>query len=320
LLESPLPDNPYFTATLTDYFPQKMQRGHAGDIASHRLRREIVATALANEAINRGGPGFVVSMMDATAAGAADVVKAAVLARDGFDLDRLWSETDALDGRVGGQMQNRLYGDIGQIFTVLTRVLLKTSMVKAEIGETVGRLQAAARKLRPLLTARIPAEFAAEIDARRADYHAAGVPEDLAGEIAALGTVVLVPDIMQIAEHTGEPLARAAETYFEVSQRFRVGRLLVSGSRIVTGDHYESLALARSLDRIATARRDIVISALNAHPKDRQPLSSWHASDRIRINRIAEELASLSESGEANLARITVAAGLLSDLAHDLPR
>ncbi|MBZ5760624.1 MULTISPECIES: NAD-glutamate dehydrogenase [Rhizobium] len=320
LLESALPDDPYFAATLTGYFPQKMHRGHAADIAGHRLRREIVATSLANEAINRGGPAFVVSMMDATAAAASEVVKAAVLARDGFDLDRLWDSVDGLDGKIGGEVQNRLYGDIGQIYTVLTRLLLKTSMVKSEIGETVGRLQAAAKKLRPLLSSRIPAEFAAEIDARRNDYAAAGVPEGLAGEIAALGTFLLVPDVMQIAEQTGEALARAAETYFEVSQTFRVSRLLVSGSRIVTGDHYENLALARSLDRIATARRDIVISALNAHPQDRQPLAAWHASDRIRINRIAEELAGLSEGGEANLARITVAAGLLGDLAHDLPR
>ncbi|MET0747879.1 MAG: NAD-glutamate dehydrogenase [Rhizobium sp.] len=320
LLESPLPDDAYFAVTLTNYFPQRMQRAHAADIAAHRLRREIVATDLANEAINRGGPAFIVSMMDATAAGASDVVKAAVLARDGFDLERLWAETDALDGKIGGQMQNRLYADIGQIYTVLTRVLLKTSMVKGEIGGTVGRLQAAAKKLRPLLSRRIPAEFAIEIDARRADYQAAGVPDGLAGEVAALGTFILVPDVMQIAEHTGEPLARAAETYFEVSQTFRVGRLLIAGSRIVTSDHYESLALARSLDRIATARRDIVISALNAHPQDKQPLAAWHASDRIRINRIAEELSGLSEGGEANLARITVAAGLLGDLAHDLPR
>jgi len=320
LLESPLPDDPYFAATLTNYFPQKMQRGHAGDIAGHRLRREIVATDLANEAINRGGPAFVVSMMDATAAGAAEVVKAAVLARDGFDLDRLWAETDALDGKIGGEIQNRLYSDIGQIYTVLTRLLLKTTMVKAEIGETVARLHQASKKLRPLLSGRIPADFAAEIDGRRADYLAAGVPEALAAEIATLGTFALVPDVMQIAENTGEPLSRAAETYFEVSQTFRVSRLLVSGSRIVTGDHYENLALARSLDRIATARRDIVIAALNAHRQDKQPIAAWHASDRIRINRIAEELAGLSEGGEVNLARITVAAGLLADLAHDLPR
>jgi glutamate dehydrogenase len=125
---------------------------------------------------------------------------------------------------------------------------------------------------------------------------------------------------MQIAERTEDTLSRAAESYFTVSQTFRVGRLLSSGSRIITGDHYESLALARSLDQIAGARRDIVIAALSNHRKDKQPILAWHAEDRIRINRIAEELSGLSEGGDPNLARITVAAGLLSDLAHDRPR
>ncbi|MDK4713719.1 NAD-glutamate dehydrogenase [Rhizobium sp. CNPSo 4039] len=320
LVASDLPDDPYFAATLSRYFPAKMQRSNATDIESHRLRREIIGTALANEAINRGGPGFAVSMMDATAASAAEVVKAAVIARDGFDLDRLWNETDALDGKVGGQMQNRVYGEITEVYTVLTRLLLKTGAAKGEIEETVSRLRAALKKLRPVFLTHIPADFAAEIAAREAEYQAAGLPEKLASEIATIYALVLVPEIMQIAERTGDTLNRAAESYFTVSQTFRVGRLLLAGSRIVTGDHYESLALARSLDQIAGARRDIVISALSNHPKDKQPVQAWHAEDRIRINRIAEELGGLSESGDPNLARITVAAGLLSDLANGRAR
>jgi glutamate dehydrogenase len=320
LVSSDLPDDPYFAKTLTDYFPVRMQRSYAPEINGHRLRREIVATSLANEAINRGGPGFVVSMMDATAASASEVVKAAILARDGFDLERLWAETDALDGLVGGQMQNRVYGEIGHIYTVLTRLILKTAMAKREIEATVSRLQAALRKLRPVFVSHIPAEFAVEIAGRKAEYEAAGVPEGLAGEIASIGTLTLVPEIMQIAERTGDTLNRAAESYFAVSHTFRVGRLLYSGSRIVTGDHYESLALARSLDQIASARRDIVISALSNHPRDKQPVLVWHAEDRVRINRIAEELTGLSEGADLNLARITVAAGLLTDLAHERAR
>ncbi|WP_412064327.1 NAD-glutamate dehydrogenase [Rhizobium sp. SYY.PMSO] len=320
LVASDLPDDPYFAATLSRYFPARMQRSNASDIENHRLRREIIGTALANEAINRGGPGFAVSMMDATAASAAEVVKAAVIARDGFDLDRLWNETDALDGKVGGQMQNRVYGEITEVYTALTRLLLKTGAAKGDIEETVSRLRAAVKKLRPVFLSHIPADFAAEIAAREAEYQAAGLPEKLASEIATIYALVLVPEIMQIAERTGDTLNRAAESYFTVSQTFRIGRLLLAGSRIVTGDHYESLALARSLDQIAGARRDIVISALSNHPKDKQPVQAWHAEDRIRINRIAEELGGLSESGDPNLARITVAAGLLSDLANGRAR
>jgi glutamate dehydrogenase len=155
---------------------------------------------------------------------------------------------------------------------------------------------------------------------RQGEYQDAGVPVKLAAEIAGLLSFALVPEIMQIAERTGEPLNRAAESYFAVSQTFRVGRLLAAGTRIVTADHYENLALARSIDQIAGARRDIVISALSNHAKEKLPVQAWHAEDRIRINRIAEELSSLSDSGDPNLARITVAAGLLTDLARDRAR
>ncbi|WP_454852843.1 NAD-glutamate dehydrogenase [Rhizobium binxianense] len=316
LAVSELPDDAYFTSTLSHYFPAKMQKSHAADIAGHRLRREIVATVLANEAINRGGPGFVVTMMDATAASAPEVVRAAIVARDGFELTRLWTETDALDGRISGQMQNRVYEEIGHTFTVLTRLLLKTSMAKGGMAETISRLQTSLKKLKPAFAE----QAIGEIAAREEEYRQAGLPEKLAADIAGLPTFALVPEIMQIAERTGEALARAAESYFAVSQTFRIGRLLAAGNRITTSDHYENLALARSIDQIASARRDIVISALSEHGKEKLPVRSWHAQDRVRINRIIEELSGLSDGGDPNLARITVAAGILTDLARDRAR
>lgn len=117
------------------------------------------------------------------------------------------------------------------------------------------------------------------------------MPDGLSAEIAHLIGFALVPEIMQIAERTGEPLIRAAESYFAVSKTFRIGRLLAAGGASPPRIHYENLALARSLDQIATARRDIVSSALSNNGKKKLPVQAWHASDRIRINRIAEELA-----------------------------
>jgi glutamate dehydrogenase len=184
------------------------------------------------------------------------------------------------------------------------------------MAEIISRLQATLKKLRPSFAD----QAGSDVATRQQEYQQAGLPEKLAAEIAALPTFALVPEIMQIAARTGEALPRAAENYFAVTQTFRVGRLLAAGNRIVTSDHYENLALARSIDQIASARRDIVISALSDHGKERQPVQAWHAQDRVRINRIVEELASLSDGADPNLARITVAAGILTDLARDRAR
>lgn len=111
-------------------------------------------------------------------------------------------------------------------------------------------------------------------------------------------------------------MARAIESYFTVTETFRVNRLIVAGERISTSDHYESLALSRSLQQLASARRDMVIAALTEHGKEKRPVDAWIAGDRLRINRIGAELIALGDAGDLTLAKITVAASLLNDLAH----
>ncbi len=314
LIDSPLPDDPYFAAVLKGYFPARMQKLYGADIEHHRLHREIIATKLANELINRGGPGFVQQMSDMTGATAANVVKAAYLARDGFDLPKLWAATDALDGQLPGQVQNELYGRISEIFAEATRLVLQTQAGNGEMDAAMDRLKAAIKGLRSSITGSATIEAASRASALEEQ----GVPAGLAREIVLLATIVLVPEIMLIADRTGESMARAAESYFAVTERFRVNRLIAAGERIATSDHYESLALSRSLQQIASARREIVVAAVTAHPNDKKPVEAWHGSDRIRINRIGAELVGLSESGDLTLPKITVAAGLLGDLAHSL--
>ena len=310
LVASTLPDEPYLQHLLVDYFPAKMQKNYADDIKSHRLHREIVATALANAVVNRGGPGFVQKLADASGLLAADVVKAAVIVEDGFGLKRLWSEVDALDGKVGGEVQNGLYATIARIFSDASRLYLQTGSAGAAAGDMateIERLKTAIKTLSPAA-----AKYRRELGVREID----GVPSGLLEELDTLSLLVYVPEIMRIAESAGTTLARAAESYATVSSTFRVARLLDASQRITPADHYESLALLRSQDQISSSRRRIVISALTEYAREKDPVQAWYAADRVRVNRIVSELGALSDSGDTNLARLTVAAGLLGDIVQ----
>ena len=315
LIVSDVPDDPIFAGLLTRYFPAKMQKPYAGDIAGHRLRREIIATVLANEVINRGGPGFVTGLVAETGASPAEVVKAAMLAREGFDFGRLWNEADRLDDQVGGEAQNALYAEIGSVFAGLTRLLIKTGSADLPMQEASQKLAAAVKLLRPALRSIMPTDLTAEIAAAEQTFTATGIPPALAAEVAELQALLIVPEIMQICAVTGDSLGRASETYMAVSQRFHVGRLLSAATHVVTSDAYESMALSRAQDQITTARRAIVTGVLTGHRKDKTPLDSWLASDAARLARLSGDLAVLGDSGEATLAKVMVAAGLLGDLA-----
>ena len=107
IVSSSVPDEQHFERDLLDYFPARMAKKYAAEIGSHRLRREIIARVVANDLVNRGGPAFVSRLQDLTGRGAADVVRAFTIARDGYGLTQLYAEIDALDNQIDGQTATR---------------------------------------------------------------------------------------------------------------------------------------------------------------------------------------------------------------------
>ena len=317
LTESALPDDPYCETTLANYFPAAMRKTFGTEIASHRLRREIIATVLANHAINRGGPGFVVSVCDATGNSPDEVVKAALVTRDALGLTALWDKIDALDAKIPGRTQNRLYAIVSEVYSTMTRLLLETGLVKGPVGDAVTQLSTAVAAAGPVFKKTVPALLRQHFDDQIAVLVEAGAPSALATEVVNLQTMQLLPEILLIAERTGADFATAMRGFFAVSEAFRIGRIVENAGRIQTTDHYDSLALTRSLDRIGQARRQIVCAALASHGKEAQPVDAWIATDKTRVERIGKELASIVDSGEPSISKLAVAAGLLGDLAQD---
>ncbi|NHF73167.1 NAD-glutamate dehydrogenase [Paracoccus xiamenensis] len=315
LVASDLPDDPYFVATLENYFPAKMRKAYAGDIHDHRLRREIIATVLANEAINRGGPDFVATLTDATGHIAADVVKAAVVALEGLGLPRVYAEIDALDNKIPGALQNRLYQEVGRAFAQVTERLLRTGLTDAPVADAVARLRDGMTKLRSRLRAALPPHVADEIQTEITEFVEGGVPATLTGELADLMLTPLVPEIMEISAETGIALDRTAQAYFAVTEALRIDRLLMAAERIQTTEQFEAMALSRGLSQISNAQRALTAALLRGQKGGRGAASSsWQDSD-TRIASAGAQLELLVEKGEPNVARITVAAGLLEDLA-----
>ncbi|HET7411097.1 MAG TPA: NAD-glutamate dehydrogenase domain-containing protein, partial [Pararhizobium sp.] len=314
--ESSLPDDPYFRTTLFDYFPPKMRKPHAVDIEQHRLNREIIATVLANDAINRGRPGFVVHMSAATGVLPADVLRAYVLVRDGLDLSAIFHGIDSLDASVSGRIQNAMYGEVTKTIRSATAWALKSAAYTGDLGETVGRLRKAIATLNPLLPRLMPDFLVEDTAAHCQALMEEGVPEAVAGSVASLHALGFIPEIMQIADQTGATLAESAAAYFTVTDTFRIARINDAAARIATSDRFEALALARNVDEIAAARRAITSAALSEHPRAKDPIASWIEGQSARIGRARGQISGLTESGDITLAKMTVAVGMLSDLAR----
>ena len=100
LLDSDLPDDPYFASEVQRYFPTPMRKRYAREIPRHRLHREIIATATTNSLVNRMGPVFVTRAQEDTDADPAAIARAYTIAREIFSMRALWADIEALDNRV----------------------------------------------------------------------------------------------------------------------------------------------------------------------------------------------------------------------------
>ena len=310
-----LPDDPHFEADLFAYFPARMAKKYAGEIRGHRLRREIVATQLANDAVNRGGPSFIARMQDLTGRSAAEAVAAYAVVRDGFELPALYAEIDALDTKIDGDAQLDLYQSVGRLVHAATAWLLKNDDAAAPLGQRIAALREARRTLEGRLPAMLPSFISGRLEERTHELFKAGAPEALAHKVAFLWVAESIPDMMCVAAETGGDLVKAARAFLAVTKAFRIGRINEAARALSPTDYYDGLALSRALETIGAARRGIAVAALAAHGAADEPVAAWLEAGGERVARIRERLQALTEGGELTVSRLTVASGLMTDLS-----
>lgn len=316
LSASDLPDDPHFVDDLTAYFPSQMTKKFEKQISGHRLRKEIIATLLANDAINRGGPAFISRLQDFTGRQSADIVGAFVLVRDGFELDQIYDDIDALDTKVSGAAQLDFYSEAGRIVHGATGWFLRHGDEGGGITHNVNAIRKARKELEPNLKKMMPLFMAEKLDERRTEFEQAGASEKLAARLALLGVSDVIPDAMTVARRAGTDLSQAARVYFEVTEQFRIGRIADAGRNISTADYYDGLALSRANEMIASARRRIAVAAIQANRKADNKVSKWLESGGAQAARTEERMHELIDGGDITLSRLTVAAGLMNDLAE----
>ncbi len=91
-----LADDPAAEALLLADFPQQLRQRFAPYLLSHRLRREIVATAIANRMVNRMGPVHPFELAEEESATLDQVGRAFLTAATLLDCEALWAAIDAV--------------------------------------------------------------------------------------------------------------------------------------------------------------------------------------------------------------------------------
>jgi glutamate dehydrogenase len=316
LLKSGVPDDPYLGRELYRYFPDRLIETFEDTVTNHRLRREVIATVLSNAMINRGGPGFVNEMMTASSADAGQVAAAYAAARDVYGTPDLNRDIDGLDGTVPGKTQLTLYSEVQALLKRETLWFLRNGRFDNGLRPLVDRYQDGIAQVRAMIGSLLGTYLEGAIGERIARLEAAGVSREMARRFAELPVLSLGTDIVLVAERTRTPVADAAVAFFGVLDTFQLGRVIEQGNAIVLADKFDRMALDRALANLLRAQRDLTADALAAASGAVDTrLAAWRDAQPEAIGRVADAVRGLTE-GEMTVSRLSVAAGLLGDLAR----
>jgi glutamate dehydrogenase len=312
LLASDVPDDPYLARELSQYFPRQVRDKFPDSVESHRLRREIISTNLANAVINRGGPACVVRLIDETDTDVPTIAMAFVAVDESYRLSRLNDAIDALDNRIDGQLQLGLYASVQDLLHSRVVWYVRNVDFSAGLEAVISRFGPSIREIAAGLDNTLPQDMQTARSKHRQDLSDAGVPAELAGELADLNVLASAPDIVTVAGRTNRAIGDTAATFFAAETSFRLDSIIGAARGVPANDYFERLAIDRAVDQIAAAERRLVADMLSNGQSGQQAAENWLAAHpkAIRIRRSVEEIAT---SGPT-LAKLTVAANLLGDL------
>src|SRR6516162_9552480 len=100
LLESDLPEDAFLAHDLERYFPAPLPERYSERMQGHRLRREIIATVVANQLVDRAGTTFAFRLGEETGAPASILARAYAVAREVYEMRQFWTAVEALDNEV----------------------------------------------------------------------------------------------------------------------------------------------------------------------------------------------------------------------------
>jgi glutamate dehydrogenase len=341
LLASDVPEDPYLASELERYFPTPLRERFRAQMRGHRLRREIIATCVTNRLVNEAETTFAYRLGEETGAPVSEIARASTVAREVFEIPRLWEDIAALDNRVAAPTQIALLLEGRRLVERATRWLLRNRRSPLDIAAAVAFFSPGAARLTERLSDLLVGPDREALQTATERFIAAGVPGGLATRAAGLGVMFSALDLVEVAHARGRPVEAVAVVYFTLADRLQFGWLRDRIVALPRDDRWQALARMALRDDLYSEHKALTADVLRAEAEgglragaggvlvtgagdvllprteDVVPtgtevdagalIDAWTAYKRAPTERCLQVLADIKGSGTFNLSTLSVA-------------
>ena len=310
----------FLTTDPQRYFPLRLRKKYADLIPGHRLSRQILATLIANNIVNRMGPSFVKRVQVDTGADVVTIARAYVIAREICQASEIWQAIERLDNQIPASLQQSMMFEVGRILRHACYWLLERYDCSLDIVDNVNQLKDGmstlySRALNILTgSARERQRKAAE------DYMRDGVPERLARKMASLLLTRGGLDICDLANRFRKDVVATGRMYAEMSDRLGIVWMNRGVESLEVDGRWQALARSNLRDDFYRIRRDFAVDLLSGRsrksPEER--FHAWLERNAASVRIFDSILSEMQLRPEIEFATLSVAAQELRKLTDSL--
>ena len=318
LVDTSAPDDAWIGRELFKALPPKLVAEHGEAVANHKLRREIIATQLANNLVNHMGITFLRRLEQSTGASAGQIVTAYVVARDVFRLMEAFDSIEQLDNQLPAAVQLELMQELVRLARGATRWFIRRRGPELNATEEVEHFAPLIQSLNAGFESMLEGSVKALWQERYDQFIAAGVPEAIARQVAATVHFYTMLGVIHAADATGQPAEKVAQVLFALGSELQLPWLSEQINALPANSQWQALAREAYRDQLESYLGVMTTALLqkgHADASAAELVDSWREQNRTLVQRWEALLGELRSVGTSDYPMIAVAMRELGDLS-----
>ncbi len=285
-------DDAALEPTLIQAFPAPMQDKYRKQILNHRLRKELIATKIANRMINRLGIVHPFELAEEEGDTLQHVASAFVVAEELFDLDALWEAIE--HGKMPEDARLLMLDRLARSIRIQMADLLRVGDAKAAPSTMIEQLRPGVSRLTEGTGELLGTESRVLCERLQGELVEAGAPDKLAGQVAHLFALDGSVGLASLARDAGIDVAEITRGFTTLGGKLGLDWAQSTAALMNPSDVWERLLVAglaqdfqqirleflRRISRRKGAKDDIV-----------QAVENWLADNAQAVEQYREMIA-----------------------------
>jgi glutamate dehydrogenase len=321
LVTDEVSENPYYRQLLVNSFPVPLRDKFNAAMDNHPLRKEIIATKLANNIVNDMGLNFMVRMHEETGASDSEITLCYSIASAIFEMTGTWNDIADLDNQISADVQTEMLYQLRRTVRRATRWFLRHRNKAMTIEQTIAFFAPTFKDVSANLNGYLVADEAESIAKNADKLIEQGVPSEIAARIVSLSSLFSVMDLAEVADNSSKAIDMVSNTYFKLGAKMGLHWFLDQITAQPVTNHWQALARASYREELDWQQRslsEVVLNSLETDTADVNELvESWMDTQSVLLTRWQHMLQEFKTSQSHDFAKISVALRELMLLSHN---